>query len=218
MKNNNIIRTSQWYNPFTAITEKGEAFELDNIIIYSEEGALIETDCGWFRNGNNEIEDGLEVKPIKRKIKVDFTSKENFVAKSDKKDYKFDSKYTLYLYYKNIDYKYNGLSLTSLFLNINYTILGGQVSSYMVIGDREKKSDSIQYADELKEAMKNIDNYNFDQHGDILEKSIKTIQKYKKAFDKAKEYEKTLTIDNWQELIRESCKKYLENNKKLIQE
>lgn len=212
----NLRRICAWYNPLQAITEKGEAFELDNIIIYSENGVLIETDKGWFAYSNNDI-DGMEIKPaIKRKTKVDFTKKENFVCKSIQKEYRCDCRYTLYLYYKNINYKYEGLNLDSLFLNLKYSILDNY-KSYIVIGDTNKKSQSIEFCDELKEAQKAITHYNFCYHPELLEKAIKLIRKKQKEFLKAKEYEKTLTIDNWEELIRDRDREKLKNNK-LIEE
>ena len=220
MKNNNninLIRSCCWYNPMTALTEKGESFELDNIIIYNERGILIETKKGWLDDGNNNFNEGegLEIKPaIKRKIKVNFESKENFVAKSEEKSYRYDQRYTLYIYYKNIDYKYEGLTLDNIFLNLNYSILN-QYNYSIVIGDRNAKSYKIEYDEKLQEALKTVDHYNFCYKGEELQKALKTIAKYQKEFEKVKEYEKTLTIDNWQELIRESEKEILENNKNL---
>lgn len=213
----NLIRTCNWYNPMTAITEKGDGYELDNIIIYNESGVLIETKKGWFDNSNNNFEegDGLEIKPsIKRKNKINFESKENFVVKSEEKSYRDIQKYTLYIYYKNVNYKYNGLTLDSLFLNLNYSILD-QFNYYVVIGDRNAKSYLIEYNEELQEAMKKIDHYNFSYKGAEFQKALKTIAKYQKEYEKAKEYEKTLTVDNWQELIREYDREKLENNKNL---
>ena len=219
MKNNNInlIRNCSWYNPMTAITEKGESYELDNIIIYNEKGILIETKKGWLDNGNNDFEEGegLEISPsIKRKLKVNFESKENFVVRSEEKSYRADQRYTLYIYYKNVNYKYNGMTLDNIFLNLNYSILN-QYNYYVVIGDRNAASYKIEYNEELQEAMKKIDHYNFCYKGEELQKALKTISKYQKEYEKIKEYEKTLTVENWQELIREYDREKLENNENL---
>lgn len=218
MKNLNLVRTSRMWNPLTAITEKGQAFELDNIIIYSENGVLIETDRGWFGSGNNEIEEGVKIFPeIKRKLKIDFTKKENYVIKSEPKDYRIEQHYTLYLYYKNVNYNFEGLTLDNLFLNLNYNILNGTIKTYMVIGDRDKKSHKIEYTEELQEAFEKIDHYNFTYHSDEFLKATKTLQKYLKKYEKAKEYEKTLTVDNYNELLRKDCINVLENNQKIKQ-
>lgn len=212
----NLKRMCNWYNPFTAITNKGEAFELDNIIIYSEDGILIETDKGWISQSNND-RDELEIKPdIKRKTKIDFNCKENFVIRSEQKSYKLDRRYTLYLYYKNVQYAFNGLELDSLFLNIKYTILG-DYQNEIVIGDRHKKSDAIRYQEKFKQEVAKIDSYHLQYHGNEFKKALKELAKIQKDFEAAREYEKTLTIDNWRELIREHDIKKLENNKKIKQ-
>ena len=211
----NLERIANWFNPMQAITNKGEAFELDNIIIYSENGILIETKRGWFDNGNNEIKDGLEIKPeIVKKLKIDFNCKQNFIVRSEQKEYRFDRKYTLYLYYKNINYKFEGLTLDSIFLNLNYSILNSY-KNYIVIGDREKKSDNIQYSDKLKETFKKIDPYHFDYKPEEFKKALKEIAKIHKEFEKVKEAEKLLTVNDYQSLIRDSAKTMLENNKKI---
>lgn len=211
----NLERIANWFNPMQAITNKGEAFELDNIIIYSENGILIETKCGWFDHGNNDIIDGLEIKPeIVKKLKIDFNCKQNFIVRSEQKEYRFDRKYTLYLYYKNINYKFEGLTLDNLFLNLNYSILNNY-KNYIVIGDREKKSDSIQYSDKLKENFKKIDPYHFDCKPEEFKKALKEIAKIHKEFEKVKEAEKLLTVNDYQSLIRDNAKTMLENNKKI---
>lgn len=211
----NLKRISNWVNPMQAITNKGEVFELDNIIIYSDNGILIETGRGWFDHGNNDIIDGLEIKPeIVKKLKIDFNCKQNFIVRSEQKEYRFDRKYTLYLYYKNINYKFEGLTLDCLFLNLNYSILNNY-KNYIVIGDREKKSDSIQYSDKLKENLKKIDSYHFDCKPEEFKKALKEIAKIHKEFEKVKEAEKLLTVNDYQSLIRDSAKTMLENNKKI---
>lgn len=211
----NLKRIANWFNSMQAITNKGEAFELDNIIIYSENGILIETKCGWFDHGNNDIIDELEIKPeIVKKLKIDFNCKQNFIVRSEQKEYRFDRKYTLYLYYKNINYKFEGLTLDNLFLNLNYSILNNY-KNYIVIGDREKKSDSIQYSDKLKENFKKIDSYHFDCKPEEFKKALKEIAKIHKEFEKVKEAEKLLTVNDYQSLIRDNAKTMLENNKKI---
>lgn len=217
-KEKNLIRSCNWYNPLTAITEKGEAFELDNIIIYSENGALIETGRGWFDHGNNSIkeDEGLTITPaIKRKTKIDFNCKQNYIVRSEEKSYRIDRRYTLYLYYKNVNYKYEGLTLDNLFLNLNYNILNGEIKSYIVVGDRDRKSYKIKYDDELQQAFKDVSSYNFDYSGEKLLKAIETIKKQYKKFVAAKEYEKKLTVADYKELVRELAVEYLENNQKL---
>ena len=213
----NLVRQESCWNPFFAITDKGNIFELDNIIIYSEQGELIETGRGWFDHGNNNFEtnDGLEIKPeIKRKTKINFTKKENFVIKSPENNYRLETRYTLYIYYKNIDYKYNGITLDSFFLNINYTIQN-QYTYTMVIGDKHKISDKIKYNDTLKENFKKIDTYYMDCKPTEFLKALKDIEKTFKKYQKQVEIEKTYTNENITETIRETAKKYYNNNQLL---
>lgn len=209
----NLIRECSFWNPMTAVTKDLKSYELDNIIIYSEKGALIETDCGWFHHSNNDL-DGVEIKPeIIRKTKIDFTKKENYVIKSPKKSYYDDNKrYTLYLYYKNINYKFDGLTLDGLFLNINYSIFDGY-KSYMVIGDRHTKSYDIKYS--IDDDIKNLTSYTMENHPEEFENALKSLAKKQKEFQKVKAEENVRTVDDIEKTIRESCREYLKNNQEL---
>ena len=92
MEKNNIIKEAIWYNPYVAIDTKHNTYKLDNIIIYSDYGVLLETDRGWFGN-NNDLGDKY-IGDINKRMKIDFSKKENFVIKSQKKDYKLETNYT----------------------------------------------------------------------------------------------------------------------------
>lgn len=202
MENNNLIKEAVWYNPYIAKDTKGNGYKLDNIIIYSEHGVLLETDRGWFGD-NNDLGERY-IGDINKRTKIDFSKKENFIIKSHKKDYKLETNYTLYIYYENINCKFLGYSITSLFLETNFTILDGYKIDD-VIGFTERKSKAIEYSDELKEAFKKIDSYNFSYHYEEIEKAIKTIKKAHNEYIKAKEIEKNYTLKDWREMMDPSA-------------
>ena len=200
-KKNNLLKQADWYNVYCAIDEKGNAYELENIIIYSDWGVLLETDRGWF-GYNNNLGD-VAIGTIKRMMKKDFSRKENFIIKEEKKSYRIDNKYTLYIYYKNINCNFIGYSIDSLFLSTNFTILDNYKIDD-VIGFTKNKSDSIAYSDELKEAYKKIDSYNFEHHPEELEKAIKLIREKQKQYKKALEEEENYTLKDYKKMIKPS--------------
>lgn len=201
-KKNNLLKQAAWYNVYCAIDEKGNAYELENIIIYSDWGVLLETNRGWFGD-NNDLGD-VAIGTIKRRMKKDFSRKENFIIKEEQKSYRIDNKYTLYIYYKNINCKFIGYSIDSLFLKTNFTILDNYKIDD-VIGFTKNKSDSIVYSDELKEAYKKIDSYNFERHPEELEKAIKLIRKKQKEYKKELEEEENYTLKDYKKMIRPSA-------------
>lgn len=196
----NLIK-QLYLNTYNAIDEKGNAYELENIIIYSENGVLLETDCGWFGD-NNRLGD-VAIGTIKRRMKCDFSRKENFIIKEEKKNYRIDNKYTLYIYYKNINCNFIGYSIDSLFLKTNFTILDNYKIDD-VIGSVKNKSNAIAYSDELKEAYKKVDSYNFKYHPEELEKAIKLIREKQKEYKKALEEEENYTLKDYKKMIRVS--------------
>lgn len=197
MERDNIIKEAIWYNPYIAIDVKNNMYKLDNIMIYSEYGVLLETDRGWFGN-NNDLGDRY-IGDINKRMKIDFSKKENFVIKSQKKDYKFENNYTLYIYYKNINCQFLGYSI-GLFLETNFTILDGYKIDD-VIGFTDRKTKKIEYSEELRKAFDKMTSYNFSYHWDEMEKAIKTIKKARKQLEEAKEIEKNYTLKDWREMM-----------------
>ena len=200
-KKNNLLKQAAWYNVYCAIDEKGNAYELENIIIYSDCGVLLETDRGWFGDNNNLGD--VAIGTIKRRMKKDFSRKENFIIKEEQKSYRIDNKYTLYIYYKNINCNFIGYSIDSLYLRTNFTILDNYKIDD-VIGFNKNKSNSIAYSNELKEAYKKIDTYNFESHPEELEKAIKLIREKQKQYKKALEEEEKYTLKDYKKMIKTS--------------
>lgn len=198
----NLLKQNEWYNPYIAIDEKANCYELENIIIYSENGVLLETDRGWFGD-NNRLGD-VAIGAIKRRMKRDFSKKENFIIKEEQKSYRIDNRYTLYIYYKNINCNFIGYSIDGLFLNTNFTILNNYKIDD-VIGFVNNKSNGIAYSDELKEAYEKVDSYNFQYHPEELENAIKLIREKQKQYKRALEEEENYTLKDYKKMIRVSA-------------
>ena len=137
-------------------------------------------------------------------MKRDFSKKENFIIKEGKKSYRIDHNYTLYIYYKNINCNFIGYSIDSLFLKTNFTILDNYKIDD-VIGFVKNKSNGITYSEELKEAYKKVDSYNFQYHPEELEKAIKLIGEKQKEYKKALEEEENYTLKDYKKMISVSA-------------
>ena len=102
-------------------------------------------------------------------------------------------------HYKNINCKFIGYNI-DLFLRTNFTIFDGYKIDD-VIGFTDRKSKKIKYSEELKDAFKKIDSYNFSYYYEEVEKAIKTIKKAHKQLEEAKEIEKSYTLKDWREMM-----------------
>lgn len=196
----NLKKQATWYNPYVAITEKGNAYELENIKIYSENGVLLETGRGWFES-NNDLGD-VEINTIYLRRKVDLTKKENFIIKEDQKSYRIENNYTLYVYYKNINCNFIKFDLNNFWLESVFTIFNNY-EIRDVLGQRHKESDSIKYDKKLQECYKIFESYNFEQHYEDIEKAMRTIKKYHKKYIDKKEEEKNYTLKDYEKVLYE---------------
>ena len=216
----NLIQQKYW-NPYTVKTIKGNFYELSNIIIYNENGILFETNCGWFDRGNNNFGSCFVGDIVGIKRNINFSKKENFLTKDNLCTY--DTRYILYIYYKNVNYIAKGLTLDNYWLNINATIF----DNYHIentIGEREHFVKKLQYSKELSENLEAIDNYNFNYHFEETLKRFKKLEKIGKQIEKAKEQAKEFTVEDWQMLLfnyeteekRNECIKKVNNNLSLM--
>lgn len=220
---NNLQKTSYW-NPYFADTNRG-MYELNNIIIYNEDGILIETGCGWFNESNNHTEDanidggilkinsGTESKHLKEK--------NNFIIKDNNCSYK-DNVYILYIYYKNINYKPIAIVKNSLFVEVEYQLFNNTDKKYSkAIGQSKKYSDAVYW--ELRNEIKETENdgFKYDRDMESLKQHLKNINKLIKKYEKTKEVEKSYPIDAFIDgtnTEKNSNNESYKNNKKLLEE
>jgi hypothetical protein len=193
----NYLLKENYWNSYFAITNKGQAFELDNIIIYNEKGNLIETNSGWFNESNNttgekqltsdilKINTGNEEKHKKEK--------HNFIVKTQSS---YKDGYTLYIYYKNIDYKFIGIEKDSLFLNIKYQLFNDDTKTYeKAIGHTKKFSQEIYYKLTAEIKQTEYDTFKYDRNIDALNEHLKNINKLKNKMLKMQEEEKNYSFE-----------------------
>lgn len=221
--NNNLIRESFWNSYFVQTSNRGGGYELDNIIIYNDNGdLLVKTGCGWFNESNNytgsvnidggilKINNGTENKHIQKK--------DNFIIKT-KESYK--DGYTLYIYYKNVNYIPLEIVKESLFIELKYQLFNNADIIYSkAIGQSNRYSDAVY--NELTKELKDTENssYKYKNNMDELNDHIKNIKKLIKKYQTVKETEKNYPIDAFIDgtsTEKENNMKIYKNNKNIME-
>lgn len=199
---NNLMKEC-FLNSWTVIAENGNAYEIENIKIYSDCGVICETGRGWF--GSNNDLGSQEIDTIYLKRSIDLTKKINFIIKEEKNPYRFDHNYTLYIYYKDskLNFKFLGFNLSNFWLESKFSVYNNYTFDD-VLGSRNKKSDSIKYNELLEVAYKKFDSYRFANHYEEIEEAIKTIKKYHKLYEEQKEKESKYTVKDYQIMLYEN--------------
>lgn len=106
-KQNTIIlyKSNSWYQPlFAHVGNMG--YKLNNILFYDNDNIAYQTGHGWFNSefSNTSFDVKLTTsKPIKRKIKMDFSKNQPFVIKYDDS---YEISYDLYLPICDFDIEY----------------------------------------------------------------------------------------------------------------
>ncbi len=186
----NLITQSYW-NPFTAIATNGKGYELDNIVIYTEGGILAESGCGWFKeqyNNNNSFKEGATIEDIHLRKAVDFSKKENFIVKDNDRTY--ETRYILYIYYKNVNFKAIELKKGSFWIEGIYSIELPEktITCTELFGKTEMKSDEIKH--KYYKTIEELEKEKYSSDIDNLKSIVKRLNKEIGQFEKMKIQEK----------------------------
>ena len=194
-----LYRQANWFRPLFVTLENGDEVQLDSIIVYDENGIIVQNNYGYFDN-DMEIEIKEEVKRKRKEnynqkenhcndwqtgmvpviFKQEYNQKENYVLRS-KKDCSGDIIYKLYIYKNNVDLQFLGFEKTADLIMAKYSINGG----------------------EFKDLYKTISGNKY-----IYE------NRYRKLRNSIKEY--SYPMD--EEELNMICKELIEVNKKIIEE
>lgn len=193
---NNLTRSCIYLRTLSVVCDNlpiNKNFKLlDNIVIYNENGILINTDFGYFESSidNETIKGNVNFLRTENQKQKAITNKENFVIKSESKEYKYEVNNTLYIYYKNIDYKVISIEKDKVFLNVNYMIFN-KYKEYLPIGNLTRKSDSILYSDvygNIEKLEKEKYTKDFEKLTTIMNNIKQSMKKYKKIQEEEKNY------------------------------
>lgn len=116
-----LYRQANWFRPLFVTLENGDEVQLNSIVVYDENGIVVQNEYGYF---DNDME--IEIKgEVKRKRKENYNQKENYVLRS-KKDYSNDIVYKLYIYRDNVNLQFLGFEKTADLIMAKYSINGGE--------------------------------------------------------------------------------------------
>lgn len=116
-----LYKQADWYRPLFVTLENGDEVQLDGIVVYDENGIVVQNNYGYF---DNDME--IEIKEeVKRKRKENYNQKENYIVRS-KKDYSNDIVYKLYIYRDNVDLQFLGFEKSVDLIIAKYDINGGE--------------------------------------------------------------------------------------------
>lgn len=180
-----LIRMNSYIRILSVWSEKGgRHFGLCNILFYDENGVIAQTNSGYFDN-DEELEFNGEVI---RKVKEDFSKKQNFVIKDKGNNSIWENYYKLYIYIGNVDFKYMGVRKQFDSVYKIYTVNGIEVKKHIrylkdrfwelrtSIEEEKKKIEDYKLPLE-KETMKEICN-NLIKYNDLLLEEDKKLKEY----------------------------------------
>ncbi len=146
-RENNFIRTL-----YASVEKMNNVAELSAICVYDKNGIICKHDFGYFDNDYELEFNGTVV----RKLKENFTGKENYVIKAGRDDIWGGTRYVMYIHKDNVNLEYLGMDKM---YSCVYDV-------YMVNGKAK-----------IKILLKNLE-VEFNRYVCLLEKEIKKIKIY----------------------------------------
>lgn len=205
MKEN--LLTQNYVKTLIAEDKNGKQYELNKIIVYADNGILFE-ERGYFDFYNYETCFNNEYikNDIVKKIKIDFSKKENFII-SEGKNCLGEIEYTLYIYYKNIDLKFVKFDCDFYLDGIFKIFEKYEIKVYL--GQITIKSLELKYSINSKEF--NLLSYDLFEHKDEFDKFIKKCNTTYKNYIKQKEIEKNYTEKDYKKFCTKEQVQKMEN-------
>lgn len=186
----------------------GKYYVLNNILFYNENEVIYRTGQGWFRVSeysnylNNSVK-FLTSKPIKRKIKLDFSKKEPFIIKSDSSDVY----YNLYLPISDFDikqkYKKEGdtiYSILSLIDDKGLEVYGKEQVKYL-------GSLIFNIRDKIEKVAKNFTGWYKPMKKEEFDQNIKNLQTLYEEYNDTLKYIEDYNVEDYLKELEENKEK-----------
>lgn len=199
-----LYKKADWYRPLYTITKSGNEVELSNIIIYDEKGIVVQTKCGYFDNDK-----GIDIKgEIVKKIKENFTKKENYVLKG-KEQYSNNTVYDLYVYRDNVNLQFLGFEKSADLIMAKYNINGGEFRIlYTTISGNK-----YIYENRFKELKDEIKNYSLPMEEEELDMICEELIEVNKKIIEEKKRIKDFKLENMEEEAQKIVNRLMGGNK-----
>ena len=176
------------FNKASVNAENGNEYTVGDIIIYNKEGKILEVEVSRFEYAEDIKFLGI----VYLKRNENFNIKCNYLKKDTQ--VWWDSRYNLYIYEENIDYKFVGYSKEGIYIFKDYEICGCPISIYYKnVGDK-----LYLYNSKIQDIVKHIENYCtlefFDK--EELENMLQEIKKYNELGLEEKKRIENLKVEN----------------------
>ena len=185
-----LYKQTDWYRPLFVTLENGDEVQLDSIVVYDENGIVVQNNYGYF---DNDME--IEIKEeVKRKRKENYNQKENYVVRS-KKDYSNDIVYKLYIYRDNINLQFLGFEKVTDLIIAKYNINGGE---FRILHTTISGNKYI-YGNRFKELKNEIKDYSLPMDEEELDMICKELIEVNKKIIEEKKRIEDFKIESMEE-------------------
>ena len=185
-----LYKQTDWYRPLFVTLENGDEVQLDSIVVYDENGIVVQNNYGYF---DNDME--IEIKEeVKRKRKENYNQKENYVVRS-KKNYSNDIVYKLYIYRDNINLQFLGFEKVTDLTMAKYNINGGE---FRILHTTISGNKYI-YGNRFKELKNEIKDYSLPMDEEELDMICKELIEVNKKIIEEKKRIEDFKIESMEE-------------------
>lgn len=170
-----LVQLNSFLKTLSVWSEKaGRYFGLSDIIFYNEAGIIVNVGRGYFDDDNDS--DFTFSGTVIKKIKEDFSKKQNYVIKDKSFESIWDNNYILYIYVDNVELKYKGVKKQ---YNSVYKIY--EVNGFTIEKHIKMLNDKIyEYKNIIETEIKKIEIYNLPLEETELKNICDNIIKYNK--------------------------------------